>query len=169
MGLVPYKKGDTARGEISADSFLKEATKWGMDLEIVDVYEVVNNKLLDGYRARYSLIERGLDDAAKTNERFLFHGTRQESIPQIISQGFLRQFAANKSLYGLGSYFSVICGESCKGSKLMKIPINKQGTMVPYETAVDRLEHPTMFVTFADNQALPVYLIAFIQKENKFV
>merc|ERR1712228_195778 len=94
MGLAPYKKGDTARGEISADSFLKEATKWGMDLEIVDVYEVVNNKLLDGYRARYSLIEdwmmrqRQMNDFCFTEQgksRFLrlYHKDSYDSLLQI--------------------------------------------------------------------------------------
>ena len=158
------------------------------NFDIVHVFAVENDKLSEGYRTRKILIERGLDAPQKLNERHLYHGTKMDSIPKIISQGFLRQFAAEKSKYGLGCYFAVnpaysanpkyskpnadglqfmfvcrvICGESCIGKDLMKVPGVKPGTShIPFESAVDQLLRPSVYVTFCDNQAVPLYLIAF--------
>eukprot|EP01083_Nonionella_stella_P023583 65256_1 len=159
-----------------------------LTLQILKVYRVQNDKLLDDYEHRRQSIKRGLgNDASKLNETVLYHGTNSAVIPKIITQGFLRQFTTRYA-FGQGCYFAlnpsysthpryavpnregiqfvfvcdVICGEYCKGNPTMKVPDVKPNTNnILYETTCNDVANPTVFVTFNDNQAIPRYLIAF--------
>ena len=177
--------------------FLKFTKLSGLNnLDIVKVWKIKNDKLMDDYKWRKKSILRGLDnDASKLNEKCLYHGTNINVIPKIITQGFLRQFTTRHA-FGAGCYFalnpaysahprystpnsegiqfifvcSVICGEYCKGNARMKVPECKPNTNnVLYETTVNDIEKPTIFVTFNDSQAIPRYLIAFKNKDLKII
>ena len=174
--------------------FLKFTNLSGLNnLEIVKVWKIYNKKLMDDYKWRKQSILRGLDnDLNKLNEKCLYHGTSIGVIPKIITQGFLRQFTTRHA-FGQGCYFavnpsysahprysrpnskgiqfifvcSVICGEFCKGNAKMKVPDIKPNTNnILYETTVNDINKPTVFVTFNDNQAIARYLIAFKNNNN---
>ena len=177
--------------------FLKFTNLSGLrNIEVVKVWKIRNDKLMDDYKWRKKSILRGLDhDISKLNEKCLYHGTNIHVIPKIITQGFLRQFTTRHA-FGAGCYFalnpaysahprystpnseglqfmfvcSVICGEYCRGNPRMKVPDCKPNTNnVLYETTVNDILKPTVFVTFQDNQAVPMYLIAFKNKDLKII
>lgn len=118
----------------------------------------------------------------------LFHGTSETVAPQIVRDGFNRSFAgdANAHVFGQGSYFAstsrysegyskpgarghqsmflcrVVVGRSCKGVGTMKQPPQRQGlTSTRYDTTVDDVHNPTIFVTYHDSGAYPTHLITF--------
>ena len=177
--------------------FLKFTNLSGLqNIEVVKVWKIRNDKLMDDYKWRKKSILRGLDqDVSKLNEKCLYHGTNIHVIPKIITQGFLRQFTTRHA-FGAGCYFalnpaysahprystpnseglqfmfvcSVICGEYCRGNPRMKVPDCKPNTNnVLFETTVNDIMKPTVFVTFQDNQAVPMYLIAFKNKDLKII
>lgn len=58
----------------------------------------------------------------------------------------------------------VLTGEYCQGAQGMKVPPNKPGaasTHILYDSVVDNLRNPGIFVIFNDTQAYPEYLITF--------
>ena len=57
---------------------------------------------------------------------------------------------------------SVIIGEYCKGVKDAAAPAARVGTQL-FDTTVDDVFDPSIFVTYHDSQAYPDYLITFKQ------
>ncbi|XP_027318118.3 protein mono-ADP-ribosyltransferase PARP14 isoform X2 [Anas platyrhynchos] len=124
------------------------------------------------------------------NEKLLFHGTAVSSLSTINYNGFNRGFAGlNAASIGKGTYFAVdasysaqdtysrpdtngkkymyqarvLTGEYCLGSGGLIIPPPKS-TADPtnlYDSVVDNINSPKMFVIFNDIQAYPEYLITF--------
>ncbi|XP_061226007.1 protein mono-ADP-ribosyltransferase PARP14-like isoform X2 [Neopsephotus bourkii] len=126
----------------------------------------------------------------KNNEKFLFHGTAASSLNTINYNGFDRGYAGkNAATIGNGTYFAVdacysaqdiysrpdangrkymylvrvLTGQYCVGSKgLIKPPAkNTEDSSDVYDSVVDNVKDPTMFVIFSDIQAYPEYLITF--------
>ncbi|KAL6101260.1 parp14 [Pungitius sinensis] len=123
------------------------------------------------------------------NERRLFHGTCHDTLDHINEYGFNRSYAGkNATCYGNGTYFAV--GASYSASDTYSRPnqsgekcvylcrvltgdftIGKAGMIVPpaksavstqkYDSVVDRMGNPNLFVIFHDSQAYPEYLITF--------
>ena len=126
-------------------------------------------------------------------ERVLFHGTSFQNVAQIVNSGFNRDFN-KRQRYGKGSYFSsmasysakycarddeddpakkvmlvckVIVGEYCIGTR------NMDGSSVPYkadkktryESCVDDMVDPTIFVINRDYHAIPTHIITFKCKQ----
>jgi hypothetical protein len=112
------------------------------------------------------------------NEKLLFHGTSEEAINLIAAGGFNPEF--NKaSAYGKGTYFAekasysfsymkqgrdgvaymflctVQTGRMCRGSN--QLVINTEN----YDSAVDNLDNPTIFVSPHAAAAYPKYIISF--------
>jgi poly [ADP-ribose] polymerase 10/14/15 len=125
---------------------------------------------------------------------WLFHGTNSETVPKIVQQGFNRSFCGkNATMYGKGVYFArdssysakatysqpdssgvqrmflcrVVVGEYSRGVKDALSPVprpdDKTGTLL-YDSTVDNVADPSIFVTYHDAQAYPDYLIYFKQK-----
>merc|ERR1719181_1682451 len=117
----------------------------------------------------------------------LFHGTSDWASAKIIDQGFNRSFCGkNATAYGKGVYFArhshyssnpkystpdangvqhmfacrVMVGEFCLGRPNMVTPDVRKGNTL-FDSTVDRLENPTIYVTYHDAQAYPDYLIHF--------
>ncbi|XP_054908738.1 poly(ADP-ribose) polymerase family member 14-related sequence 1 isoform X2 [Poeciliopsis prolifica] len=125
----------------------------------------------------------------QNNEKLLFHGTSETTIPIINESGFNRSYAGkNATCYGKGSYFAVnasysahdtysrpnangekfmyVCrvltGDHAQGQQNMIAPPSKGGSGVfLYDSVVDNMTTPSMFIVFHDTQAYPEYLITF--------
>ncbi|GLD53862.1 poly [ADP-ribose] [Lates japonicus] len=122
-------------------------------------------------------------------EKLLYHGTTQDNCDSIMKTGFNRSFAGKNASFGQGSYFAVDANYSAHttysrpavdGSQLMFVarvltgiytwgfkgmkvppPRNNQQPHNRYDSVVDKLDNPGMYVVFHDNQAYPDYLITF--------
>ena len=55
----------------------------------------------------------------------------------------------------------VLVGEYAVGANGMQVPPTKPGTNDPYDTTVDNMQNPGVFVIFLDTQAYPEFLIEF--------
>ncbi|XP_047456373.1 poly(ADP-ribose) polymerase family member 14-related sequence 1 isoform X2 [Mugil cephalus] len=126
----------------------------------------------------------------QNNERRLFHGTCETTLSIINELGFNRSYAGkNAACYGNGTYFAVnaiysahdtyskpnqsgekfmylcrvLTGEFTVGQKDMKAPPSKSSSISfdLYDTVVDNVATPSIFVVFHDSQAYPEYLITF--------
>lgn len=125
----------------------------------------------------------------QNNEKRLFHGTSHDTVAYINEHGFNRSYAGkNAACYGNGTYFAVNAsysaqatyskpnqnGEKCMylcrvltgdftaGQRDMIVPPAKGPVSVQkYDSVVDNVARPSMFVIFHDNQAYPEYLITF--------
>merc|ERR1719377_230225 len=120
---------------------------------------------------------------------WLFHGTDDATVPKIISMGFNRSFCGkNATAYGKGVYFArdseysasttysrpdgagiqhmflcrVVVGEFCQGRSNALAPDVRTGHLL-YDSTVDNLSNPNMYVTYHDSQAYPEYLVKFRQ------
>ncbi|XP_076602870.1 poly(ADP-ribose) polymerase family member 14-related sequence 1 isoform X2 [Chaetodon auriga] len=125
----------------------------------------------------------------QNNEKRLFHGTSHDTVAYINEHGFNRSYAGkNATCYGKGTYFAVHAsysasntysrpnqnGEKCMylcrvltgdyttGAQNMVVPPAKSATSIQkYDSVVDNMARPSMFVIFHDSQAYPEYLISF--------
>ncbi|NXJ64604.1 PAR15 polymerase, partial [Rostratula benghalensis] len=126
----------------------------------------------------------------QSNEKLLFHGTAASSLSTINYNGFNRGFAGkNAAVIGNGTYFAVdasysaqntysrpdmsnrrymylarvLTGQYCTGSKGLITPPPKDPADPTdlYDSVVDDVDYPKMFVIFNDIQAYPEYLITF--------
>lgn len=121
-------------------------------------------------------------------EQVLYHGTSASAVPEICAHGFNRSFCGrNGTLYGQGVYFAkraslsvldrysppnddghkaifvarVLTGDYGQGCRNLRAPpLRASGhTLLRYDSAVDCLNKPSIFVIFHDTQALPTHLI----------
>ncbi|XP_051819496.1 protein mono-ADP-ribosyltransferase PARP12 [Antechinus flavipes] len=120
----------------------------------------------------------------EVDERFLFHGTGPEYIKDICHQNFdWRICGLHGTSYGKGSYFArdaayshhyckssvkpqpmflarVLVGEFTRGSSSYLRPPAKEGqSNVFYDSCVNSLSDPSIFVIFEKHQIYPEYLI----------
>ncbi|XP_062569514.1 protein mono-ADP-ribosyltransferase PARP15-like [Saccostrea cucullata] len=123
------------------------------------------------------------------NERELWHGTAPEAVNSINSLGFNRSYCGkNATAFGEGVYFAVNAGYSAQdkysrrdpsGNKLMylckvltgEFTLGKAGMRVPpskgqqshilYDSVVNNVSSPAMYIIFNDTQGYPGYLITF--------
>ncbi|XP_070832442.1 poly(ADP-ribose) polymerase family member 14-related sequence 1 isoform X2 [Chaetodon trifascialis] len=130
-----------------------------------------------------------LRNGHQNNEKRLFHGTSHNTVAYINEHGFNRSYAGkNATCYGKGTYFAVNAsysasntystpnqnGEKCMylcrvltgdyttGTQNMVVPPAKDATSTrKYDSVVDNVARPSMFVIFHDSQAYPEYLISF--------
>jgi poly [ADP-ribose] polymerase 10/14/15 len=122
---------------------------------------------------------------------WLFHGTKVDLVPKIVQQGFNRSFCGrNATMYGKGVYFArdaaysssrtyaepdssgiqrmflcrVLVGEYSQGQKDAIAPgVRDAKAHVLYDTTVDNMKDPSIYVTYHDAQAYPEYLVHFKQ------
>nr|XP_046259475.1 poly(ADP-ribose) polymerase family member 14-related sequence 1 isoform X2 [Scatophagus argus] len=124
----------------------------------------------------------------QNNEKRLFHGTCHNTVAYINEHGFNRSYAGkNATCYGNGTYFAinasysaqntysspnqngekcmylcrVLTGDYTQGKQNMVVPPFKTNSIQKYDSVVDNLTAPSMFVIFHDSQAYPEYLITF--------
>ncbi|CAB9502247.1 TCDD-inducible poly [ADP-ribose] polymerase [Seminavis robusta] len=125
----------------------------------------------------------------KIERKWVFHGCDSDVVDKIVQQGFNRSFCGkNATLYGKGVYFArdsayssatvyarpdedglqyilacrVVVGEYCVGREDALTPdVREEQSQILFDSTVDNVEDPTLFVTYHDAQAYPEYLIAF--------
>ncbi|XP_063582999.1 protein mono-ADP-ribosyltransferase PARP10 isoform X3 [Pongo abelii] len=121
-------------------------------------------------------------------EQVLYHGTTAPAVPDICAHGFNRSFCGrNATVYGKGVYFArraslsvqdrysppnadghkavfvarVLTGDYGQGRRGLRAPpLRGPGhVLLRYDSAVDCICQPSIFVIFHDTQALPTHLI----------
>ncbi|XP_034554224.1 protein mono-ADP-ribosyltransferase PARP14-like isoform X1 [Notolabrus celidotus] len=125
----------------------------------------------------------------QNNEKQLFHGTSEDTVDQINEHGFNRSFAGKNDVdCGKGTYFAVkashsssdtyskpnqnqekfmylcrvLTGEFTLGQQDMIQPPPKGSASVQkYDSVVDDMGTPKVYVIFHDSHAYPEYLIKF--------
>lgn len=125
----------------------------------------------------------------KPLERLLFHGTTKGASEAICHNNFDHRMAGtNGASFGYGSYFAikaslshtytvksradgvhhmflakVLVGKSCKGRRDYRHPppLPKKGQYHLYDSCVDTMKKPSMFVVFDRCQCYPYYLIKY--------
>jgi len=117
----------------------------------------------------------------------LFHGTPDKNVNSIKSNGFNRDFN-QRFVYGKGVYFArdaliskdytiedtnkhrlmffcdVLLGDYCQGAANLLTPPLKSDNQTQYDTLVNDMQNPSIFVVCKDHMAIPRYLIKFAQK-----
>ncbi|KAL7867455.1 hypothetical protein SRHO_G00088390 [Serrasalmus rhombeus] len=124
--------------------------------------------------------------AGKENEKLLFHGTESKHIDAICQQNFdWRICGVHGTAYGKGSYFArdaryshsytdnqsgnrctfvcrVLVGEYTNGRPDYLRPPSKNGEdTVFYDSCVNDISNPSIFVVFEKHQVYPEYLIQY--------
>ncbi|GAA6079576.1 protein mono-ADP-ribosyltransferase PARP14-like isoform X1, partial [Tachysurus ichikawai] len=156
---------------------------------VVKIERIQNVNLRRAYEVRKKELQdkNGTDGAG---ERVLYHGTTVDACASIQSINFNRRFAGqNGTLYGHGTYFAVdasysadpkystpssdgtqlmfvtlvLTGRYTDGNSDMKVPPprSSQDPNDRFDSVVDNMQNPSMFVVFHDCQAYPDYLITF--------
>lgn len=126
--------------------------------------------------------------------RKIFHGTTERNVSEINSAGFDRSFCGrNKTAFGKGVYFArdlsyscdraysppnsqrikyvyivkALLGVSTQGFEDMPhLPENPNG--LPFDSAVDNPEDPTVFVLFRDHYTYPKYIMHITEDISHF-
>ncbi|XP_074514233.1 poly(ADP-ribose) polymerase family member 14-related sequence 1 [Sebastes fasciatus] len=154
---------------------------------IIKIERIQNPSLWKGLQIKKRDMEQR--NKHQKNERRLFHGTAHDTVDHINEHGFNRSYAGkNAACYGNGTYFAVNASYSAQntysrpnpnGEKCMYLcrvltgdfTAGTQGMIMPpakgpvsvqkYDSVVDNVAKPTMFIIFHDSQACPEYLITF--------
>jgi len=155
-------------------------------VQVVGVERIQNPAMWQSFAIkRQTILQREKDDAHKhvsNSSRFeltLFHGTDEETVPKIVTQGFNRNFCGkNATMYGKGVYFArdaeysartqyahpnskgiqhmfvcrVVVGVYCIGRQNALTPDVRQGHQL-YDTTVNNMNDPEIYVTYHDAQA----------------
>ncbi|XP_071793818.1 uncharacterized protein [Asterias amurensis] len=155
---------------------------------IIEIERIQNQDLMMQYQARRAALENRLN---RTNniEMVLYHGTDEQTSKKVRAQGFNRRFCGrNATAYENGTYFSVsasysaqaqyakpdaygtkhvfvtnvLVGDYIRGSHGMITPPPKpQNPAELFDSVVDNMNSPGIYVIFHDAQAYPEYLIKF--------
>ncbi|XP_042109872.1 protein mono-ADP-ribosyltransferase PARP10 isoform X5 [Ovis aries] len=145
---------------------------------------------------QYELHRKRLEQCCERPvEQVLYHGTAVPTVPDICAHGFNRSFCGrNGALYGQGVYFAkraslsvldrysppdaeghkavfvarVLTGDYGQGQRGLRAPPPRPAghALLRYDSAVDCLHRPSIFVIFHDTQALPTHLITCKHKSR---
>ncbi|XP_023376075.1 poly [ADP-ribose] polymerase 10 isoform X2 [Pteropus vampyrus] len=150
------------------------------------VERVLHPLLQQQYELHRERLEQRCD--RRPAEHVLYHGTSAQAVTDICTYGFNRSFCGrNGTLYGQGVYFAkraslsvqdrysppnadghkavfvarVLTGDYGQGHRGLRAPpLRAPGhVLLRYDSAVDCLRQPSIFVIFHDTQALPTHLI----------
>ncbi|XP_029943875.1 protein mono-ADP-ribosyltransferase PARP14-like isoform X2 [Salarias fasciatus] len=166
-------------------AFRKTESKTVMKIE-----RLQNIHLRRAYQVQKKHISEKNKQDGGVRETFLFHGTTKDSCNSIMKTGFNRRFCGqNGTAYGAGVYFAVkasysanpryskpaadksqvmfvarvLTGIYTQGNSSMNVPPprDSQQPHDRFDSVVDRMDKPQMYIVFHDNQAYPEYLITF--------
>ncbi|KAM9305665.1 protein mono-ADP-ribosyltransferase PARP15-like [Gastrophryne carolinensis] len=155
--------------------------------QVIKIERIQNVKLWQSSWIKRQAVDR--KNPGKKNVRHLYHGTSCDSIENINQFGFNRIYCGpHGTAYGKGTYFAVrsnyscdsrysqpdsnghkyiyqavvITGRYCQGNSAFKEPPHIDGhNKDRYDSVVDKMNDPEMFVVFYDDYAYPEYLITF--------
>ncbi|KAL6473743.1 hypothetical protein MHYP_G00173040 [Metynnis hypsauchen] len=152
---------------------------------IKSIERVQNRDLWEVFQWQRDVLRK--KTAGKENEKLLFHGTKSKHIDAICQQNFdWRICGVHGTAYGKGSYFAreanyshnytdesgtrcmfvcrVLVGEYTKGHCSYLRPPSKDGDTVFYDSCVNDINNPSIFVIFEKHQVYPEYLIQYDNK-----
>ncbi|XP_012874869.1 PREDICTED: poly [ADP-ribose] polymerase 14-like [Dipodomys ordii] len=181
--VVQLKPGDPEYNTV-ANKFNESCSNFVIE----KIVRIQNPDLWSSYQAKKRAMDD--KNGHKQNERQLFHGTEAGSVPHVNTNGFNRSYAGKNAVsYGKGTYFAVHANYSAddryskpdeNGKKHMYFArvltgdytVGSQTSIVPppkdphaptelYDTVVDNVHNPSLYVVFYDYQAYPEYLITF--------
>ena len=181
MALFEAEKTKEKNNQVALIKFLQDRT-------LVKVFRLQNPSLYRLYefcRKELSHKYHNKPEVVKNIERTLFHGTAEDAVSRINSQGFDRNFCGKKmALYGIGVYLARDLSYSCNpiysfpnSDKAQSVYVVKalvgvytegkqnmaslpdQSPGVPFDSAVDSISDPATFVLFRDYQTYPEYLM----------
>ncbi|XP_073693514.1 protein mono-ADP-ribosyltransferase PARP14-like [Garra rufa] len=180
--VIELDQSSTEYQDVKAD-FKKTVSKTVLKIE-----RIQNVNLRRLYEVRKTELE-DRNDSKGAAEKILYHGTSKESCSSIMKTNFNRSLAGqNATAYGHGTYFAVnasysahptyavpaadgtqcmfvarvLTGHCALGQTGMRTPPVRAAPDQLYDSVVDNILNPTMFVVFHDCQAYPDYLITFI-------
>ena len=186
--LVALADGPEKQGVVNA--FL--ATAHNDRIRVLEVERVQNVAMWQSFAMkRQTILQRETDQTTATRfeRRWLFHGTDEDTVPKIAQQGFNRSFCGkNATAFGKGVYFArdssysssttysrpnaqrvqhmfccyVMVGEYCQGHSNALAPAARSGNQL-FDSTVNNMTDPIMFITYHDSQAYPEYLVKFTQ------
>ncbi|XP_048244612.1 protein mono-ADP-ribosyltransferase PARP14-like isoform X2 [Haliotis rufescens] len=159
----------------------------GRERSILKIERVQTQSLWRQYAAMKQRLEK--QNPGHNNEKVLWHGTSMDGVPFIAKNGFNRSYCGkNATAYGKGVYFAVdasysdmdqyavpdgqghkqmflarvLTGMYCKGAEQMKVPPTRDSkNQILYDSVVNKVDDPGMFIIFNDTQAYPEYLITY--------
>ncbi|XP_029901661.1 protein mono-ADP-ribosyltransferase TIPARP-like [Myripristis murdjan] len=159
-------------------------------VEIISIEQIQNLLHWDKFQRHKSYMLNQHPKTKEPLEQHLFHGTTKEAAEDICHNNFDPRMAGlNGASYGYGSYFACTAAFSNSYSAKVgpndvrhmflakvlvgKVSVGRNGYRRPpplssktkqyclYDTCVDNLEKPTMFVVFDSCQCYPYYLIKY--------
>uniref|UniRef100_A0A8D0D2S7 Poly [ADP-ribose] polymerase n=1 Tax=Sander lucioperca TaxID=283035 RepID=A0A8D0D2S7_SANLU len=169
---------------------VKEAFKRTVQKTVLKIERVQNVHLRRAYEGQKKQLSDKNNQLGGASEKLLYHGTTHDNCDSIMKTGFNRRFSGqNATAYGHGTYFAVNASYSANptyskpaadGSALIFVALVLTGIYtlgqsdmrVPpprsdqqphdrFDSVVDKIDNPNMYVVFHDNQAYPDYLITF--------
>ncbi|XP_073337281.1 protein mono-ADP-ribosyltransferase TIPARP-like [Pagrus major] len=161
-----------------------------IEVDLVSIQQVQNLLHWDKYQRHKAYMQKQHTKSKEPLERHLFHGTTKEASEEICHNNFdPRMAGVNGTSYGFGSYFAitasfsngytatahqddvrhmflakVLVGTVSVGKNNLRRPppiISKTRQYRLYDTCVDNVNKPTMFVVFDSCQCYPYYLIKY--------
>ncbi|XP_051779119.1 protein mono-ADP-ribosyltransferase PARP14-like isoform X1 [Erpetoichthys calabaricus] len=157
------------------------------DKTIISIERIQNVFLWKAFDIKRSQL-KDKNGQAELNEMQLFHGTDKDACDSIDKNGFNRSLAGqNGTVYGHGVYFAknsqysvayspadqqgrhymylaqVLIGRYTVGNSSMRVPpaYSQSNKNDLFDSLVDSVTNPTIFVVFHDDQVYPGYLITF--------
>ncbi|XP_062935791.1 protein mono-ADP-ribosyltransferase PARP10 isoform X2 [Cynocephalus volans] len=186
LGRLEYLAENTREFQQVVQAFYDTLDAAHSRIRIVRVERVSHLLLQQQYELHRERLRQRCD--RRPVEQVLYHGTTATAVPDICAHGFNRSFCGrNGALYGQGVYFAkraslsvqdrysppdanghkavfvarVLTGDYAQGQRGLRAPpVRDRGRVrLRYDSAVDSLRQPSIFVIFHDTQALPTYLI----------
>ncbi|XP_028426209.1 protein mono-ADP-ribosyltransferase TIPARP-like isoform X1 [Perca flavescens] len=158
-------------------------------VDIISIEQIQNLLHWDKYQRQKAYMQKQHTNSKEPLERHLFHGTTKEPSEDICHNNFdPRMAGVHGTSQGFGSYFAttasfshkytakegpdkvchmflakVLVGETCLGKfNYRRPPLNsKMRQFYLYDSCVDNMDKPTMFVVFDSCQCYPYYLIKY--------
>ena len=185
--LVSLAPGSAERVAVEAACFKTTRSR----ITVLDVQRRQHVALWRQHQVKEQVVLMREGNGAKYVKRWLFHGVPADRVPMIVQQGFNRAFTGGTSglaMHGKGVYFArdasystsmtyskpdangvqhifacrVVVGEYCKGKRDALVPdVRNPVTNELYDSTVDDVDNPSIFVTYHDAQPYAEYLIKF--------
>ncbi|CAL4152929.1 unnamed protein product [Meganyctiphanes norvegica] len=158
----------------------------------IESVEKVNNPFLKrSHKLRLEMMETQYADVCKIFTKKLLHGTKKECVERIICENFDWRLngKSNGKVFGQGAYFtpdsnyalsyappdsdgkryiiisSIIVGCMVLGNKNMEKPPINPATRLPYDTSVNNIISPNIYVKYNRQEYCPEYVVT-IQKNS---
>ncbi|XP_018424407.1 PREDICTED: poly [ADP-ribose] polymerase 12-like [Nanorana parkeri] len=160
------------------------------DHTVKNIWQIQNSVLWERYnRQKDQMKSKTL--SSTVNERQLFHGTYLANIDAICRESFdWRICGTNGGEYGQGSYFArdalyahkcspvgslgtrtmfvarVLVGHFSNGNPTLRRPPQKYGSSETYDSCVDNVYNPSVFVVFEKQQAYPEFMVEYEERKT---